>query len=225
VRDLLGRAGVEILEMSGASCCAPQHLFGVSKAGWLALNKRNLSLAGGEILTACDECFASLQDARVSLADEGLPGVKPLVTLISENEEALRGMTKGLDLRCAVQHSCHLLRPSKVRKVDEPEKPMLLRAALDAIGCTSIPHTEELSCCGGQILGSSQPGEKLARRKIASALEAGADCIVTTCAHCLRHLSRHSTKLPVLHLSQLYAVALGSEPSKIGVSGDLVRRR
>jgi len=225
VRDILSVVGAEVTEMNGASCCAPNQLFGVSRKAWLALNKRNLGLASGTILTACDECFASLQDARLALSEggKGLPEVKPLLSFLSENEGLFRQKATGLGLRCAVQHSCHLLRPSKVRKVDDPENPLLMRNALDTIGCSSIQHEAERDCCGGQASGSTRVKDKLADRKVASAKEAGADLIVTSCAHCLRNLREHSEGIPVLDIAQLYAVALGSEPSKVGVPEEIIK--
>jgi len=226
VRDVLSSVGVETSEMIGASCCAPNRLFGVNEQTWLALNRRNFSLARGEILTVCDECFASLQDASLEIDGSGetLPPVKPFVAFLSENEKELGEKANELGLKCAIQHSCHLLRPSKVRKVDNPENPILMRNALDAIGCRSVKHDEELSCCGGQIVATSRVREVLAKRKISSAEGAGADCVVTTCAHCLLHLSDHSPRLPVVHLAQLYALALGSEPSAVGLTPELFER-
>ncbi|HYA22424.1 MAG TPA: heterodisulfide reductase-related iron-sulfur binding cluster [Thermoproteota archaeon] len=225
VRDVMIATGTEVSEMKGASCCAPNHLFGISRQAWLALNKRNLGLASGTIVTACDECFASLQDARLALSEggKGLPDVKPFLTFLSENDAVLRQKSRKLGLRCAVQHSCHLLRPSKVRKADDPENPLLMRNALDAIGCSPIQHEAERDCCGGQASGPNGVGRKLADRKVLSARTAGADLIVTSCAHCLRNLSRPSGEIPVLDIAQLYAFALGSEPSKVGLPEQIAR--
>jgi heterodisulfide reductase subunit B len=225
MRDVLAVTGAEVSEMNGASCCAPNRLFGVSRQTWLALNKRNLGLASGTIVTACDECFASFQDARLALSEngKGLPEVKPLLALLSENEGLLRQKGRKLGLRCAVQHSCHLLRPSKIRRVDDPENPLLMRNALDAIGCSSVQHRAERDCCGGQASGPNEVRKKLADRKVLSAREAGADLIVTSCAHCLKNLREHSVGIPVLDIAQLYAFALGSEPSKIGVPEQIAK--
>lgn len=226
VRDVLSGSNVSSAEMASASCCAPNYMFGLSKQAWLALNKRNLSLATGTILTACDECFASLQDARLAISEggKGLPEVKPFLAFLSDQQETFKKEARSLGLRCAIQHSCHLLRPSKVRMVDDPDNPLLMKNALDVVGCSSVPHDEEMSCCGGQASGQLSPGKELATRKIASATRAGADCVVTTCAHCLNHLSRNSPQLPVLHVAQLYALSLGSNPLSIGVPNTLVRR-
>lgn len=224
VRDVLVATGTEFSDINGASCCAPNHLFGLSEAAWLALNKRNLGLATGTVLTACDECFASLQDARLALSEggKGLPDVRPFLSFLSDNDGVLRERARRLGLSCAAQHSCHLLRPSKVRRVDDPENPVLMRSALDAIGCTTVQHDEELSCCGGQASNRSEVRRAMADRKINSAEKAGADCVVTTCAHCLRNLSSRS-RLPVLHIAQLCALSLGSDPAKVGIPSGLKR--
>lgn|GEM_PF-1393111 len=227
VRDVIAATSTEVTEMKGASCCAPNHLFGVSAQVWLALNKRNLGLANGTIVTACDECFASLQDARLALAEggKGLPEVKPFLVFLSENEELLRQKSRKLGLHCAVQQSCHLLRPSRVRKVDDPENPLLMKNALDAIGCSTVQHDAERDCCGGQASGPNDVKRKLADRKVLSAKTAGADVIVTSCAHCLRNLREPSDGIPVLDIAQLYAFALGSEPGKVGIPERITKGR
>jgi len=226
VRDVLSSSEVRPAEMASVSCCAPNYMFGLSRQSWLALNKRNLGLAAGTILTACDECFASLQDARQAISEggKGMPEVKPFLVFLSDQQETLKKEARSLGLRCAIQHSCHLLRPSKVRMVDNPDNPVLMKKALEVVGCTSVPHEEEMSCCGGQASGKLNPGKELAAKKIASARAAGADCIVTTCAHCLNHLTQNSPQFPVLHVAQLYALSLGSGPSSVGVPNRLVRR-
>jgi len=223
-RDILAKLNVEFSDMKGASCCAPPGLLGVHRDSWLVLNRRNLSMADGVIITPCDECFASLQDARGILSEsiKDLPEVKPLPQFISGNLQSIgEKFQGGLNLKCAVQHSCHLLRPSETRKVDDPEAPKLIADLLNAIGCERVVHEDELACCGGLIYEGSEVGIKLAMRKVDACNRSGADCVVTTCAHCLRQLRKVSTTMPILHLAQLYALATGSEPSSIGIPDTL----
>ncbi|MGQ9514375.1 MAG: heterodisulfide reductase-related iron-sulfur binding cluster [Thermoproteota archaeon] len=225
VRDALSRLDIEFMDIKGAACCLPPALFGFNKDAWLKINLRNFGLAGGDLLTICDECFASLQDSKVSIEKEGgkaLPNVLPLVKVLKDVEGTIKEHVKrSLNLRCAIQHSCHLLRPSKVRGIDDPESPKQVRSLLEILGCEYVGQEDELGCCGGSIYGGSEISRKLAIRRIGSAKNSRADLIVTTCSHCLKHLRAYSKNLPVLHLAQLCALALGSDPSEIGTGGIL----
>ncbi|TLN20794.1 hypothetical protein FDZ71_04270 [bacterium] len=225
VRDTLSKLDVEYSDARGTACCLPPALFGFNEDAWLKMNLRNFSLAKGDFLTVCDECFASLQDARASIEGErgkALPNVLPFVKALKGVEGTIKDRTKGpLNLRCAVQHSCHLLRPSSVRRVDDPESPRLVKSLLEALGCEYVAQEDEVGCCGGSICAGSEIPRKLAIRRIRGAEDARADLIVTTCPHCLKHLGAHSKSMPVLHLAQLYALALGSNPSEVGTRGIL----
>jgi heterodisulfide reductase subunit B len=225
MRDTLSTLDIKFSEIKGAACCLPPALFGFNKDVWLKMNLRNFSLADGDLLTICDECFASLQDTKITAETEGgkiLPNVFPLVKVLKDAEEKLRENVKSLNLKCAIQHSCHLLRPSKIRRIDDPESPKIVRSLLDILGCKDVGQVDELGCCGGSIYVDSKISKNLAIRRIRSAKNFGADLIVTTCPHCLKHLRVYSKNLPVLHLVQLCALALGSDPSEIGTRGVLI---
>lgn len=225
VRDTLSKLDIEFSDVRGTACCLPPALFGFNKDAWLKMNLRNFSLAKGDFLTVCDECFASLQDARANIEREegkALPNVFPFVKVLKDVEGTIKDRIKSpLNLRCAVQHSCHLLRPSSVRKVDDPESPRLVKSLLEVLGCEYIVQEDEVGCCGGSIYVGSEISRKLAIRRIRSAEDSRADLIVSTCPHCLKHLGAHSKTVPVLHLAQLYALALGSNPSEVGTRGVL----
>ncbi len=219
-RDTLERLKIEYSDMNRASCCMPPGLFGFHKESWLRLNRRNLSLANDTVITPCDECFASLQDARAILIEEAknIPEIKPFPQLIAENLGAAKeAVQRNLGLKCAVQQSCHLLRPSQIRKIDDPESPSLLGELLRNIGCVKVDCIDELACCGGLVAEYTGVGLKLGQQKAKAFAESGADCIVTTCAHCLRQLTRVNHTLPIFHLAQLYALAFGSKPSLVGI--------
>jgi len=223
LRDVLSILKIEFSDMRGAACCIPPALFGFQKEVWQNVNLMNFSTAKSDVITICDECFASLQDAKTSLEREKgrvLPNVFPLVKVLKDAEGEVKArLKKPVNLKCAVQHSCHLLRPSEIRKVDDPFSPKLVKSLLDVIGCESVEEKEELSCCGGSVYEGSRVSKALAMRRVRSAEASEANIIVTTCPHCLKQLSAHSKRLPVFHLVQLYALALGSSPKSIGMRG------
>ncbi|MBO3769709.1 MAG: heterodisulfide reductase-related iron-sulfur binding cluster [Thermoproteota archaeon] len=223
VYEVLGRIGVVFEEPKGASCCAPLGLFSLSKNAWLRLNERNMRLFQSTVLTVCDDCFASLSDAFKILSEKNnvrVPEVKPFGKFMLEKleEKGLRFSFKGL--RCAVQHSCHLLRPA--RNVDNAENPMVVKNVLEKLGYIPVSYVSELDCCGGLVF-EEKMRDAIARRKAEALEKSGADCVVTTCSHCMRQLKSVS-RLPVLHLAQLSALSMGANPEEIGISEILLRR-
>ncbi|MEM3712679.1 MAG: heterodisulfide reductase-related iron-sulfur binding cluster [Thermoproteota archaeon] len=223
VNEVLNRMGVVFEEPLGASCCAPLGFFSLSKDAWIKLNERNMRLFQSIVLTACDDCFASLSDAFKIVSEKNgvkAPEVKPFGKFILEKmeEKGLRFSFKGL--RCAVQHSCHLLRPA--RGVDNAESPRVVKNVLEILGYIPVSYAGELDCCGGLVFEERTSG-LIARRKAEALEESGADCVVTTCSHCMRQL-RTVSHLPVLHLAQLSALSMGANPEEIGVPEVLLRR-
>ncbi|MGQ9596007.1 MAG: heterodisulfide reductase-related iron-sulfur binding cluster [Thermoproteota archaeon] len=224
VRETLRNIGVEAEEAPGASCCAPLELFSLSRGAWLRLNERNMGLFKNTVIVACDNCFASLSDSfRILSERHGArpPEVKPFEVVLLERlkQNGLRFSFNGL--RCAVQHSCHLLRPSS-RGFDDPEGPRIVKEALETLGYLPIGYEGEKDCCGGLVFNdTARIG--LAAKKAVALENTGADCIVVTCSHCLLQL-QSAVRIPVLHLSQLSALSMGLSPLEIGIPESLVRR-
>lgn len=72
----------------------------------------------------------------------------------------------------------------------------------------------------------------MAGNHLTEAIEAGADCLVTPCPLCHLNLDSRQPEvekvigqklgLPVLHLPQLVALAVGIEPEKLGLDRHVV---
>lgn len=224
VKETLSRLGVSFQEKTEASCCAPSWFFSLSREAWLRLNERNMRLLNSTVVTACDDCFASLSDAFTILAERKSvkpPEVKPFQALLLERLREVKPRLGFTGLRCAVQHSCRFLRSSG-RSLDNPEDPKIVKSVLEMLGFLPVSYERELDCCGGFVSDEKISGE-MARLKAGSAEEAGADCIVATCSHCMLRLNPVS-RIPVLHLAQLSAFSLGSDPVQIGFPETLRRR-
>jgi heterodisulfide reductase subunit B len=224
VKETLSRLGVSFQEKTEASCCAPSWFFSLSREAWLRLNERNMRIFKSTVVTACDDCFASLSDAfRVLASRNGVkpPEVKPFQALLLERLREVKPRLGFTGLRCAVQHSCRFLRPSG-RGLDNPEDPKIVKSVLEMLGFLPVSYERELDCCGG-FLSDENIGREMARVKAGSAEKAGADCIVATCSHCMLRLSPVSN-IPVLHLAQLSAFSLGLDPVQAGFPEALLRR-
>jgi heterodisulfide reductase subunit B len=136
-------------------------------------------------------------------------------------------VTKPLtDLKIAPFYGCHALRPSELLQLDDPERPQILETLIETLGGTSIEYQNKLKCCGGLLRGVSDDlALDLARDKLANVSRAGADCIATLCPFCfvaldigqiqIRSKFQETYDIPVLHYSELLALALGITPEEL----------
>ncbi|UCE80436.1 MAG: CoB--CoM heterodisulfide reductase subunit B [Methanobacteriota archaeon] len=128
------------------------------------------------------------------------------------------------NVRAAVHYGCHYLRPTEKQTIDDPNDPVNIDLIIEKCGATSIEYEDKLDCCGagGGVrshvveLANSITEDKC--RKIA---DAGADCIVTGCPFCLLQFDnaqKSFTKegIPVMHISQFQAIAMGVDPNSLG---------
>jgi len=132
------------------------------------------------------------------------------------------------DLKVAPFYGCHALRPSELLKLDDPERPRILENLIEALGGKSVEYRNKLKCCGGLLRGVSDDlALELAREKLRNTTKAGADCISTLCPFCfvaldigqvqIRGKFQETYDIPVLHYSELLAIALGTDPKELGL--------
>jgi heterodisulfide reductase subunit B len=137
-------------------------------------------------------------------------------------------------LKVAPFYGCHALRPSELLEFDDPERPHLLEDLLGAIGAESIDYRNKLKCCGGLLRGYDDDlALSLARDKLINTTKAGADCIGTLCPFCFVALdigqiqvkSKYNEvyDMPVLHYSELLALALGVAPEELALRSHKVK--
>ena len=109
-------------------------------------------------------------------------------------------------------YGCMLLRPSKEMQFDNPENPTIIEDFIKAIGGTPVIYPFRNECCGGYvILSKKELAQKKADTILASAMEMGAEEIITACPLCMYNLDANSTehKLPIHYFTELLAEALG----------------
>jgi len=51
-------------------------------------------------------------------------------------------------LKIAIHYGCHLLKPSKIMQVDNPDNPEVLERLIQALGATPVRHRNWYLCCG-----------------------------------------------------------------------------
>jgi len=254
-RIILNRLGIDLVEMKNASCCPdPILLKGIDQRTWLAMAARNLCLAeemGSDILTLCNGCFETLKTANTTLREDsklkkvtnevlskigrefkGTVQVEHLIGILREKKGALKGLVENplKDVNVAVHYGCHLLKPSRLLKMDDPFYPLVLDELVEeTIGAKSVQYRRKMWCCGAPAM---QRDEELSLRILRGKLQqiraSGADCIALTCPFCqiqfemgqllIKRRFKEDYNIPVLSISQLLGLAMNINPTELGLT-------
>ncbi|MBO1348141.1 MAG: CoB--CoM heterodisulfide reductase iron-sulfur subunit B family protein [Hormoscilla sp. GUM202] len=155
------------------------------------------------------------------VADYGLEAIEAKVT---------RQLT---GLKCAAFYGCYLLRAQTHMPYDNPNHPESMENVFRAVGAEPIYYRGRTQCCGWPISSyATTQSFQMAGMHIQEAIAAGADCMVTPCPLCHLNLDSRQPEvekviarklgLPVLHLPQLVALALGISPKQLGLDKHVV---
>ena len=136
-------------------------------------------------------------------------------------------VTRPLDgLKVAVHYGCHLLKPSRVMRVDDPDRPTILENLLRAIGAEPIHHEKTLLCCGRACTTDSIP-DNMVMDILENIKAHGADCMGLICPTCFDEfdvgqilLGRKYKKefnIPIVYYFQLLGMAQGLAPNDVGL--------
>jgi len=242
--------GMELVEIPGWTCCGASHVQDVDDLTALAVNTRNIALAEKlrlPIMTVCNTCTFILRKSKHALDN----GLKDEVGLIigkagleyqgtSEVTHLLWVLIRdyGLDnlskkvirpltgLKVASYYGCHLLRPPQIMNFEDHAKPHSLDALVETLGATSVQFDSKISGCGFHAVFSAENSvHKMTGKATLSAIQAGADCMVTPCPLCQMQLDmfqpegrkavESTHEIPILHLPQLVGLALGIDPQEL----------
>ena len=125
-------------------------------------------------------------------------------------KKAVKHPLKGV--RIAAYYGCLLLRPSGVMAFDNPECPTVIEDFIRAIGAEPVIYSQRNECCGGYITLEDKPAaRKRVDAIVKSAMDGGAEMIITACPLCLYNLDANATehRLPVKYFTELLYQALG----------------
>jgi heterodisulfide reductase subunit B len=229
------RLGINLIELPDWSCCGSSSAHSLDKQLALDLASRNLILApaGRPILVVCPSCHHRLWHAHKHLTDhpadredqekkwggEFRPEdrVVHLFELLDDipPETLAKQVVKPLNgLKFATYYGCMLTHPPEM--IHEKNMTGIIERTLTALGGEPVHFPESRRCCG-TFHAASKPeiSTPLVNRIVKSAVDMGAECIVTSCAMCQLNLELRydqSEKIPTLHLSQLLEIALEDKP-------------
>lgn len=137
------------------------------------------------------------------------------------------------NLHCAAFYGCYLLRAQTHLPYDDPHQPESMENVFRTVGATPVYYRGRTQCCGWPLASyATEQSFQMAGKHLQDAIDNGADCMVTPCPLCHLNLDSRQPEveklldrplgLPVLHLPQLIALALGIEPKQLGLDRHVV---
>jgi succinate dehydrogenase / fumarate reductase cytochrome b subunit len=159
---------------------------------------------------------------EVLLQDIGLPALR---------EKVVRPLT---GLKLGAFYGCYATRPPEVNDLEDPDDPDELESLIEALGATAVKYDERLRCCGFPIVMMNKKNSlQLSGNAIVGAKEAGVDAMVTPCPLCHLNLDAYQPeiesrlgrqlRMPILHIPQLVALALGFSQAELRMKTHIVR--
>lgn len=216
---VLSSLGYGVTLPSEIYCCElPPALFGlVDRPG--ARSAKGLASHTSQIVTPCNGCYMTL----CSAGDIAVFQIAEILRGELCELEKLRGSLS--DLRVATHYGCHYLFSHPELVLDDPENPSFLDDVAEALGAKTVEYDEKHACCGAPIpRAQSELALDVARAKLRSIVDSGANAIVVMCTACLLALERAEVHLvaldeldeyiPVIHVTQLVGLALGLDAEK-----------
>ena len=251
IRTTLPKLGLEIVDLEGASCCPdPIYFKSKDKVSWLTVAARNLTLAedlGLDIFTNCSGCTATLSEARHLLEDaelrdqvnrrlerigrryRGTAKVRHIATLVRDEvgyDRVRESVTRPLEgLKVAIHYGCHLLKPSAIMQVDNPDNPQVLERLVEALGATPVRHRNWYLCCGKACQNEDVPSNMM-HDLLATVHEEEPDVLGMICPTCFGQFDHGQMKVakqfnedfhtPPIYYFQLLAFAQGLAYDELG---------
>src|SRR5438094_2656398 len=211
---IIGRLGIEVVELTAASCCGAGVVAEADPDVALALNARTFAQAeelGLDVMTICGTCQGVMGAANKRLKTEpgllerinqvltrdgityrGTIQVKHLLWIVVR-EVGLHRLAEQIripmsDFRIAPFYGCYILRPSWDLGFDDPENPTSLEKVIRAVGAEPVDYGGKIKCCGFPIILEKEDiALAMNGANLKEAREGGADAMVTPCPLC--HMS------------------------------------
>ncbi len=172
-----------------------------------------------------------------NLSYTGKNRIRHLADVLSKDvePEALKSRIsrplKGL--RVAPYYGCLIVKAPQFMKYDDPERPTVMDSLLSATGAEVLDFDMKTRCCGGPVVMTQEKvALKLTGDILKRAKNLGADCVAVLCPMCHFNLdgkqgavekeAGEKIDLPVLYFTQLLGLALGIDPSRLGLKRNIV---
>ena len=136
-------------------------------------------------------------------------------------------------LKTAAFYGCYVLRPSGLSLYEDPDNPTGMEEIFEILGATPVYYDSRTKCCGFPIIMMNKnASHDMAGNALIDAIDSGADCVVTGCPLChlsldayqpeIDRINKKGCSIPILHLPQLVALALGYSPKELGMDKHII---
>jgi len=242
--------GFELDELTQWNCCgatfplAPDNLIALSAPAKVLAQARK---SGEELTTLCSVCYNVLK--RTNTVMKGDREKRNVINGFIKEEydgslriihylEILRDKVGFHKVKAAVKrpltglkvgayYGCMLLRPFEDNGIDDPEHPTIFEDTLKAVGADPIEFPNKIECCGAHLaMSNTDLVTRLSGGVMTSAVDNGAEIIVTSCPLCQYNLEQSQTALvaatgdyksmPIVYFTQLLGLALGQPVETLG---------
>ncbi|HUW67420.1 MAG TPA: CoB--CoM heterodisulfide reductase subunit B [Candidatus Nanoarchaeia archaeon] len=177
--------------------------------------------------------------AEVDMNYSGTSDVRHIIEFFYRDigvEKIKEAVTHPLDIKAALHYGCHLIKPSKERDLGTVENPVFFDELLEATGAKSVEYEDKMACCGaggGVRSALLDKSLEMSNAKLLHMAQAGVDCVINACPFCHLQLDfgqveikdkfGHEYNIPVLHYSQLLAIAMGHSPESVGLDLNFIK--
>jgi heterodisulfide reductase subunit B len=242
--------GFEMAELAEWNCCGAT--FPLTPDNIIALTApakvlSNAAKEGDTLTTLCSVCYNVLKRTNKVIRDD--KEKRAIINTFMDDDydgslkvvhylEVLRdsfGFEKVAEevkrplgsIKIAAYYGCMLLRPFEDIGIDNAEGPTIIEDLLKALGADPVDFPNKIECCGAHMaMGRPDIVERLSGNVITSAVESGAELIVTSCPLCQYNLEKSQAALienaagfapvPIVYFTQLLGLALGQDEKTLG---------
>lgn len=248
-RMVFEKLKIKAKDIESFSCCPEKSLVkNIDEALFDLTGIRNIALAekeGADIMSVCTGCYSNLKQIRSKVASDliykkkinqaldgiglnftGNSSIYHLVEYLFDEvgidkiKANVKYPLKGINI--AIHYGCHMVRPSHAIGFDSPFTPVKYDKIIKALGANVVEYKHKMTCCGQALDRVDEHGKALdmARIKLNSVFESGADAITTTCPSCYTQFDTNQFMLsregmtnltPVITLEELMCLAFGAE--------------
>ncbi len=209
---LADKLGIELIELTAASCCGASVVNDVNHDVARVLNARTYAQAEAlgldDVVTICSTCTGHMRAANKELLEsdthmaqanailgkfgakyEGTISVRHLLWLLIDDIglDTLKSMVvRPLNgLKVAPFYGCHIIRPESVNGWESARNPHSLEDIIEAIGGEAIDYAGKTRCCGFHIqLEKENVAADMVGQNMRMAKDLGAEAVLTPCPLC-----------------------------------------
>ena len=209
---LADKLGIELIELTAASCCGASVVNDTNRDIGRVLNARTYAQAEAlgldDIITICSTCTGHMRLANKELLEseermtqanailgkfgaryDGGVTVRHLLWMLIDDiglDNVRKMVVRPLNgLRVAPFYGCHIIRPEKVNGWESARNPHSLEDLIEALGGEPVDYAGKTRCCGFHIqLEKEGTAAAMVGQNMRMAKDKGAEAVITPCPLC-----------------------------------------